>query len=99
VKNRLKSRVNQKQKTGTRMLIIVGTCGTMVFLILLMFVYYGDIRRVKARQAEFLPVEEQQFSSEMALPAPFVRSNNSESRDAILSHKLKSPRATPVTNN
>lgn len=98
MKNRIKHRVNQRQRFGIKTLVILGATGTLLFAGLMTIFYYGDIRKTKAQGIQFTRVEDQVFTNEMALPAPIIRTHKVEGSETIQTQQIKSSEAT-TTNN
>ena len=98
MKNRIKNRVNQRQRLGIKTLVIIGSFGTILFVGLMTLFYYGDIRKSKAQGIQFSRVEDQVFTTEMSLPAPIIRTNRIEGMETIQIQTIKSPETTTPNN-
>ncbi len=87
-----------RQKIKYRIIIAWGFGTMLVITGFVLFFNFWNPENVRANQGEIIQVEEQIFSTEMALPAPEIKSSHAPSSNAILVQPIKQIPKTTQSN-
>ncbi len=91
--------LRSRQKIKYRIIIAWGFGTVLVISGFVLFFNFFNSENVTANQGEIIQVEEQIFTTEMALPAPEIKSSHALSANAILVQPIKHTPPTTHSNN
>lgn len=87
--NRLNNRLRSRTRLTYKRIVALSLYGT-AFIILITIVFnLADIKKSKANAVEIIEVDEQQFTTEMSIPAPLIKNQKLAGPNTIFIHKVK----------
>jgi hypothetical protein len=91
--------IRTRQKIKYRIIIAWGLGTVLIISGFILFFNFWNPENVRANQGEIIQVEEQIFTTEMALPGPEIKSSHAPSSNAILVQPIKhTPPTTRFAN-
>ena len=97
--NRLNNRLRSRTKFTYKRIVVLSLYGTALIIILTIVFNLADIKKSKATAVEIREVDEQPFTTEMAVPAPLIKNQKIAGPNTIFIHKIKISEDKPSLKN
>ena len=97
--NRLSNRLRSRPRLTYKRVLIISIYGTALLIILTVVFNLAEIKKSKANAVEIIEVDEQQFTTEMSVPAPLIKNQKLAGPNTIFIHNVKKSEDIPSSKN
>ena len=97
--NRLRNRLRSRPRLTYKRVLIISIYGTALLIILTVVFNLAEIKKSKANAVEIIEVDEQQFTTEMSVPAPLIKNQKLAGPNTIFIHNVKKSEDIPSSKN
>ena len=97
--NKLSNRLRIRSRISYKRILIISIYGTALLIILTVVFNLAEIKKSKANAVEIIEVDEQQFTTEMSVPAPLIKNQKLAGPNTIFIHKVKKSEDIPSSKN